>query len=114
MQLISRRVKLKYSQGESTSNNCLHQHSALKTNFFYTDFLLFIEIKTKHIPFLQTIVVEILCQLLFSSLIVSIPAPDFQFYHKLFPTIIYNYICAFQIPCPGFHIIVSYTVDDWS
>ena len=59
------------------------------------------------------IVVEILGQLLFPSLVVLISMPYLEFNDKLLSEIINNDIRAPLIPCLRFDIVISCSVDDW-
>ena len=58
-------------------------------------------------------ILQIIRNLGFTSFIVRISAPDFQFNYKLLAPIVNDQIHPFLIAGLGFYIAISHPIDDW-
>lgn len=80
----------------------------------HTALLIFVEIKTEQITFINMIIVQIFGQLFLALLIVFIAVPDFHLDDILLSEIVNDHICTSLVTGLCFDIIVSYAVDNWS
>jgi hypothetical protein len=63
-------------------------------NFLYPDLLLFVEIKSQNIPFIQMVMLEVFKHLLLTLLMPCKPTPNLRLYNELLSAIIYNQISS--------------------
>lgn len=70
------------------SYHSFHNQLVTQNYVFHADFLMLIKIKAEHVAFLQMEILQIIRNLGFTSFIVRISAPDFQFNYKLLAPIV--------------------------
>lgn len=93
-------------------HDSLHNRPVSDLDLLHTDFLLFIKVKTNHIPFVFTIIIKILRQLPLASLIVLISTPDLHLYDKLLAVEIHDHVGTSQIPCLCLNVVIANTIND--
>ena len=99
---------------ELKSDDSFHNHSAVKLDGMHTTLLIFVEIKTEQVSFINMIIVQILGQLFLALRIVFVAVPDFHLDDILFSEIVNDHISTPLITGLRFDIIVSCSVDNWS
>lgn len=80
----------------------------------HTALLIFIEIKTEQVAFINMIIVKIFGQLFLALRIVFVAVPDFHLDDILFSKIVNDHIGTSLVAGLCFDIIVSCSVYDWS